>query len=77
VGEDEVAQNWSHEGVGAAFGEEFVDPELEAAVESELGGKDFVLGEDQKEKADTDAEEGQGAGVGVFHAGIIEEIGGK
>jgi len=63
VGEDEIAEDGGHEGVGSAFGEEFVDPELKAAVESELGGKNFVLGEDQKEEADADAEDGQGAGV--------------
>ena len=77
MGENEIAEDGGHEGIGAAFGEEFVDPELEAAVERELGGEDFVLGEDEEENADGNAEEGEGAGVLIFHGGIIEEIEGK
>jgi hypothetical protein len=60
VGKDEIAEDGSHEGVGSAFGKEFVDPELKAAVQRELGGEDFVLGEDQEEEGDADAEYGQG-----------------
>jgi len=54
VWEDEAAENRRHERVGAAF-EEAVDPELKAAVKSELGSEDFVLAENEEEDADADA----------------------
>src|SRR5882762_9122145 len=63
VGWDEVAEGGDHEGVGAAFGEEFVDPELKAAVQGEFCAEDFVLGEDEEEEAHADAEDGEGARV--------------
>jgi hypothetical protein len=66
VGEHEIAKDGGHERVGAAFIQEFVDPKLKAAVQREFGAEDFVLGEDQEEGADTDAEEGQGAEVGAL-----------
>ena len=75
VGKNEIAQNRGHERVSAAFGEELVDPELKAAVQSELRGEDFVLRENQEECTYADAEKGQGSGVpgirGERHAGII------
>jgi hypothetical protein len=71
VREDEIAEEGGHEGIGSAFGEEFVDPELKAAVQRELGGENFVLGEDQEEDGDADAEYGQGAGVLGIHLRII------
>ena len=75
VGENEIAEDGNHEGVGATFGEELVDPELKTAVQSELSGKDFVLGEDQEEYAYADTEKRQRSEVpGIrreWHAGII------
>lgn len=65
VREDEPFQDGDHERVGAALGEEFVDPELKAAVQSELRAENLVLAEDQKKYADGDAKEDQGSGVGV------------
>jgi hypothetical protein len=74
VREDEIAEEGNHEGVGAAFGEEFVDPELKAAVQGEFSTEDLVLGEDEEEETDADAEESEGAGVlgvgGKRHGGM-------
>jgi len=64
VRENEVAEHGDHERVSAALVEEAVDPELEAAVESELCTEDFVFAKDQEEDANADAEDGQGAAVG-------------
>lgn len=63
VGKNEIAKERGHEGVGAAFGQELVDPELKTAVQGELRAEDFVLAEDEEEDADGDAESGQGARV--------------
>ena len=63
VGENKIAEDLGHEGIGAAFGEKLVDPELKAAVQRELRAEDFVLGEDEEEEADADAEKSEGAGV--------------
>ena len=75
VGENKIAEGGDHEGIGAAFGEKFVDPELKAAVQGELRVEDFVLGEDEEEEADADAEKREGAGVagvgGEGHGGMI------
>ena len=75
MGENEIAEDGNHEGVGATFGEELVDPELKTAVQSELSGKDFVLGEDQEEYAYADTKKRQSSEVpGIrreWHAGII------
>jgi len=65
VGEDEVKQNGRHERIRGAVGEEFVDPELKAAVKSEFGAEDFVLGEDEEERAHADAQSSESAGVGI------------
>ncbi len=79
MGENEIAKDGDHEGVGAAFGDEFVDPELKAAVQGELRAEDFVLGEDEKEKADADAQESESAGVarvgGERHWAMIVKVG--
>lgn len=66
VREDETAENRSHERVGAALLEEAVNPELKAAMQSELSAEDFVLAEDQEEDAHADAKNGEGAGVRVI-----------
>ena len=58
VWQDEVLQNRLHEGIRAVF-EKAVDPELKAAVQGELRAEDFVLGENEKERADCDAQYGQ------------------
>jgi len=65
VRQDETAKNRGHEGVGAAFGEEFADPELKAAVKRELRAEDFVFAKIEEEEADADAERGERAGVAV------------
>jgi hypothetical protein len=65
VGEDEAAEDGGHEGVGAALFEKAVDPELKAAVKSELCAEDFILAEDQEKDANADTENGQGSGVDV------------
>ncbi len=64
VGQDEIAQDRNHEGVGA-FLQELVDPELEATVEREGGAENFVAGEDEEEDADADAKKGEGFGVAI------------
>jgi hypothetical protein len=46
VGKNEIAQHRDHKRVCAAFGEEFVNPELKSAVQRKLRAEDFVLGED-------------------------------
>ena len=61
--QDEVFEYRHHERIGAAFLDEFVDPEFESAVEGELGAEDFVLAENQEEDADGDAEESETASV--------------
>ena len=75
MGENEIVEYGGHEGVGAAFGEELVDPELKTAVQSELRVQDFVLGEDQEKYAYADTEKRQSSEVpGIRrerHAGII------
>lgn len=68
VGKNKASQYRNHKGIGALL-EELVDPELKAAVKGELGAEDFVLREDQEEKADCDAENGERTGVGVRHGG--------
>ena len=63
VRQDESAENGSHERVGAALFEEAIDPELKAAMKSELSAENFVLAEDEEEDADADAKNGNGTGV--------------
>src|SRR5690242_2876834 len=81
VRQDESAENRSHERVGAALFEEAVNPELKAAVKSELSGEDFVLAEDEEEEADADPKNSHGTGVqvvwgvGIEHEGWLPEIG--
>ena len=58
VRQDEVSKNRHHKRVSAAFLQPLVDPELKAAVKSELGAEDFGFAEDQEKDADGDAEEG-------------------
>src|SRR5215470_4138654 len=52
----------SESGICAVL-QETVDPELKAAMQCELRAEDPVLPEDQRENADTDAQESQRAGV--------------
>ena len=54
--QDETSKDGHHEGIGAAFLNELVDPGFETAVKRELGAEDFVLAEDEEEDADADAE---------------------
>jgi len=79
VGENEIAKDGDHKRVGAAFGEEFVDPELKAAVHGELSTEDLVLVETEEEKADADAQESESAGVarvgGERHWAMIVKVG--
>ena len=79
VGENEIAKDRSHERIGAAFGQEFVDPELKAAMQGELRSEDFVLAENEEEDADSDAESSQGTGVKQFgrlwHGRMIDGVG--
>jgi len=69
VRQDEPAKNRRHERVGAAFGEEFADPELKAAVKRELRAENFVFAKIEEEEADADAKRGERTGV----AGILGE----
>ena len=59
VRQNEAAENRGHEGIGTAIVKEAVDPELKAAVEGELGAEDFIFAEDEEDKSDADAEEGE------------------
>jgi hypothetical protein len=65
VRQDETAKNRRHEGIRAAFGEEFADPELKAAVKRELRAENFVFAKIEEEEADADAKRGERAGVAV------------
>src|SRR5437660_762473 len=67
VRENKASQNGRHEGISPSF-EEFVDPELKAAVKSKCGAKNFVLAEDQEKNPYPDAE--QGKRIVVAGAGI-------
>jgi len=68
-------EDGDHEGVGAAFGEELVDPELKTTVQGELSGQDFVLGEDQEKYPYADTQKRQSSEVpGIrreWHEGMI------
>ena len=55
---DKATENGRHKRVSPTL-EEFVDPELKAAVKSEGRTKDFVLAEDQEKNAHADAEQGE------------------
>jgi len=66
VREDEIPEDWRHEGIGAALVEKAIDPKLEAAVKSELCAEDFILAEDEEEDADADAEGGQGKSIRII-----------
>jgi len=57
-GEDEAAEDGHHERISASV-EEFVDPELKAAVKSKCCAEDFVLAEYQEKNTHADAEQGQ------------------
>ncbi len=65
VRQDEAAKNRRHERIRAAFGKEFADPELKAAVKRELRAEDFVFAKIEEEEADADAKRGERAGVAV------------
>ena len=65
VRQNETAKNRRHEGIRAAFGEEFADPELKPAVKRELRAENFVFAKIEEEEADGDAERGKRAGVAV------------
>lgn len=65
VRQDEAAKYRRHERVGAAFREEFADPELKPTVKRELRAKDFVFAKIEEEEADGDAKRGKRAGVAV------------
>jgi len=67
VWKDKAAENGRHERVNASL-EEFVDPELKAAVKCECRAKNFVLAEDQEKNTNADAE--QGERIAVTSAGI-------
>ena len=67
VREDKATENGRHERVSPTL-EEFVDPELEAAMKGEGRAKDFVLAEDQEKDANADAE--QGESITIARAGI-------
>jgi len=56
VGEDDVSEERADEGVGA-FVEELADV-LGHSDSDESGAGEFVLGEDEEDKADGDAQEG-------------------
>ncbi len=64
---DKATEDGRHERVSAAL-EEFVDPELKAAVKSECCAENFVLAEDQEKNTDAYAE--QGERLAVASAGI-------
>ena len=64
---NKTTQNRCHEGISPTL-EEFVDPELEAAMKGKGRAKDFVLAEDQEKDSGADAEQGESitiASVGV------------
>jgi len=65
VGKYEISQNRGHERVGAVL-EEAVDPSFESAMQGELRAEDFVLGENQKQDSDADAQKGEGTSIGVL-----------
>ena len=65
VRQDEAFKGRDHEWIGAAVLEPLVDPELKAAVKSELSTEDLIFAEDEEEDADGDAKESESAGVGV------------
>ena len=67
VWKDKAAENGRHERVNASL-EEFVDPELKAAVKSKCRAEHFVLAEDQEKNTNADAE--QGERIAVTSAGI-------
>jgi hypothetical protein len=67
VSEDEATENGRHERVSPAF-EEFVDPELKAAVKSEGRAENFVLAENQEKNAHANAK--QGESIIIASAGI-------
>lgn len=60
VWQHEMVQDWDHKRVGGPVLQKAVDPGLKSAVESKFCAEDFVLGEDQKQAADRDAQSGEG-----------------
>src|SRR5713226_3626622 len=66
VRQNKAAKYRRHEGIRAAFGEEFADPELKPAVQRKLRAEDFVFAKIEEEEADADAERGKRAGVAGF-----------
>src|SRR5260370_322212 len=61
----ETGKNGGNEGIRAALGEDFADPEWKPAVKRELRAEDFVFAKIEEEEADGDAERGERAGVAV------------
>ena len=57
-----ISQDGRHKRISTAS-EETVDPELKAAAPSELRAKNFVLGEDEKEYADSYAQSSKRARI--------------
>src|SRR6266496_6696363 len=55
VGEDEPAQHWNHERIGATF-DKAVYPALKAAAQRKLSPEDLVLAENEEENTDCDAQ---------------------
>jgi len=55
VGEDQPAQHWNHERIGATF-DKAVYPALKAAAQRKLGPEDLVLAENKEENPDGDAQ---------------------
>ena len=70
VRKDKTAQHGDHEWVGTFF-EKFVDPELKAAVQGELGAEDLILAENKEENSDGNAQEGQGFCVCGVQVGCL------
>ena len=62
MGEDQVSQKRLHEGVGALI-EEAADVRGHAATPDKAGAGEFVLGEDEEDEADGDAQEGECFGL--------------
>ena len=76
VRQHEVSQDRCHERI-RPVSEETVDPELKTAVQRELRAEDFVLGKNQEQDSDCDAQKGQSSCVsglrivGVSHLDLL------
>jgi hypothetical protein len=63
--EHETPAHGHHEQVGALF-EETVNPVLKTAAQGELRAEDFVLGKNQEQHADSDAQSHQRPGIRIL-----------